>query len=354
MATLMAERVRVADDPEALMDWLAEQGMGDGLPAIAPTPARVERMLSVWGGDPQEVIAEIPPHFADATAEKLAISAVMAGCRPEYFPLVVAAVRAISGKEFDLYGVQATTNPVAPLLVVNGPIRKQVDLNCGAGLLGPGFRPNATIGRAVRLVMINLGGAVPGPIDKATLGQPAKYTACIGENEEANPWMPLHVERGFAREDSVVTVLGIAGTVNVVDTESKTADEYIKCLAGSLTIQGSNNMLSGGTGIITVLLCPEHAQMLAEGGYSKDDVKRYMWENGTIPLERFSVDVANAIKAKWAKPWLADGLVRATASWQDIHIIVAGGAGPHSNVMPSSATLGRVVSERIEVPGGRV
>ncbi len=353
MPTLMAERVRVADDPEAVMDWLAERGMGDGLPVITPTPARVERMLSGWAGDSQQVIAEIPPYFADATAEKLAINAVMAGCRPEYFPVIVASVRALSGKDFDLYGVQATTNPVAPLVVVNGPIRKQINLNCGAGVLGPGFRPNATIGRALRLVMINLGGAVPGPIDKSTLGQPAKYAACIGENEEENPWTPLHVERGFAPEDSVVTVFGIAGTVNVVDTESKSASEYIKCLAGSLMIQGSNNMQYGGTGIITVVLCPEYAQVLAEGGYSKDDVKRYMWENGTIPLERFSVDVVSAIKAKYAKPWLADGLVRATASWQDIHVVVAGGAGPHSNVMPSSAALGRVVSQRIEVPGER-
>jgi hypothetical protein len=353
MGILMAERVRIADDPEAVMDWLAERRLGDGLPVIVPTPDRVERMLSEWTGDSQQVISEIPPHWAEATAEKLAINAVMAGCRPEYFPVIVAAVRALSGKDFDLYGVQATTNPVTPLVVVNGPIRHRITLNCGAGVLGPGWRANATIGRAIRLILINLGGAVPGPIDKSTLGQPAKYTSCIGENEEENPWTPLHVERGFSPDDSVVTVLGIAGTVNVVDTESKSAAEYIKCLAGSLMIQGSNNMQYGGTGIITVVLCPEYAKVLAEGGFSKDDVKRYMWENGTIPLERFSVDVVSAIKAKYAKPWLSDGLVRATASWQDIHIIVAGGAGPHSNVMPSSAALGRVVSARIELPDGR-
>lgn len=347
MVSLEAERVVLPDDPDALLDWLADQGMGDGLPVIPPTPERVERMLAAWPGDPQELIAEIPPIWGKATVEKIAINAVMAGCKPEYFPVVVAAIEALGDEEFDLYGVQATTNPVTPLVLINGPARRALDVNCEAGALSPGRRANATIGRVVRLIMINVGGAQAGVLDKSTLGQPGKYTMCMGENEEASPWEPLHVERGYAPDQSVVTLLGVSGMIHIVDTEAKSAKAFLTTLAGSLKVQGSNNMQYGGTGTTTIMLCPEYADVLAQAGYSKNDVKRYVWENGTIPLSEFSEDSAAAIRKKYAKPWLVDGLVRATLGWENMNLIVVGGPGPHCNLGQSSAGLGRVVSRAV-------
>ena len=187
----------------------------------------------------------------------------MAGCRPAYFAIVVAATEAVAEPEFNLLGIQTTTGTATPLLLVNGPVVQQCELNAGANALGPGVRSNATIGRALRLVLQNIGGAIPGHTDKATMGQPGKYTFCCAENEAANPWQPLHVWRGYHAEQSTITVVGAAGTVEVVDTTSQTAESLLTTLAHSMTIAGSlggGKALGGGQPL--VLLAPEHAAII--------------------------------------------------------------------------------------------
>lgn len=329
-----SERIKLPDSLEAVNEYLYEQGLSDGLPVVPPTPERVEEMLTYTDRSPDEVIAEIAPLWAQATAEKIAINAVMAGCRPEYFPVVIAGVQAIAHPDFDLYGRQATTNPIAPLALINGPVRHELDINCSSGALGPGQRANATIGRAIRLVMLNIGGATPGVLDMSTLGQPGKYGLCLGENEEQNPWQPFHVEMGFPKGANVVSAIPICGTLNIIDSESKSGASLLKTLAGSLAIQGTNNQFFGGRDRPLLCLCPEHAAMLAEDGYSKDDVRRYLWENATIPLSKYSPEVAQSIIEKYNP--CPDGVTHPTRNPEDLLIIVAGGTGPHSIFMPTT------------------
>lgn len=183
----------LSEDMEEINDLLYERNWTDGLPVIPPTESRVKRMLEGVNKEPDEVIAFLPPLQGEATVAKIAVNAVMAGCKPEYMPILIAAIQAMSEPILNLGALQTTTNPCAPLMMINGPIRNDVGLNSCAGVLGPGVRANATLGRAVRLILLNIGGARPGGLDKATQGQPGKYTFCIAENEEENPWEPLHV-----------------------------------------------------------------------------------------------------------------------------------------------------------------
>ncbi len=197
--------ITVPSDPAALFYFVMAQGWSDGLPVLPPTRAAVSAMIGACGLKRDHVLGTMPPLNGIATVEKIAANAVMAGCLPEYFPLVLAGVTGMLQPGFNLDGVQTTTGNVAPLVIVNGPCRKTLEINCGANVLGQGWRANATIGRAIRFVMTNIGGAVPGLYDKSTVGQPAKYTFCIGENEEENPWESLHVERGFNREADAIS-----------------------------------------------------------------------------------------------------------------------------------------------------
>ncbi|MBI3953883.1 MAG: hypothetical protein HY330_05160 [Chloroflexi bacterium] len=313
------------------------RGWGDGLPVIPPTPERVERMLGALPGHaPQESLGQMPPRWGEATVEKLAINAVMAGCTPAAFPVVVAATRALLEPQLNLYAVQATTNPVAPLCVVNGPIAEELDINSGLGAFGQGWWANATIGRALRLVLLNVGGGRPGILDRATQGQPAKYTFCVAENEAESPWEPLHVERGLPQEQSAVTLLGVAGTLNILDLGSKDAEGILTMVAGSMTALGSNNMLLGGAPVVA--LCPEHAAILAREGLSKADVKRELFRRSQVPLGRFAREnqalIASYREALLGHPGPATPVPVADRP-EDIQVIVVGGAGPHSQFLPS-------------------
>src|SRR5678815_4073626 len=195
----------------------------DGLPFVSPTPERVRAMLAGARTKPAESLGVMPPLWRDCPLEKLAVNAVMAGCEPAYFPVVVGAVQCMLDPAFNLYGVQATTHPVAPLVVVSGPYARTIGMHAGSGCFGPGFRPNATIGRAIRLVLMNVGGGWPGRHDMATQGSPAKFSFAIAEAETASPWAPLHVSRGFAAEQSVVTMFGGEAPHNVNDHVGTTA-----------------------------------------------------------------------------------------------------------------------------------
>ncbi len=212
----------------------------DGLPFVPPTPERVRAMVAATRLAPTADLGLMPPLWRDAVVEKLAVNAVMAGCEPAYFPVVVAAVQCMLDPSFNLYGVQATTHPVAPLVVVSGPYAAAIGLHAGSGLFGPGFRANATIGRAIRLILMNVGGGWPGRGDMATQGSPAKYAYAIAEREDVTPWEPLHVALGFKADQSVVTVFGGEGPHNVNDHVSTTAPGILNNVADVATSLGSN------------------------------------------------------------------------------------------------------------------
>ena len=258
------------DATEDLIEVCYENGWTDGLPVVPPTPERVERMLSGTDRDPDELIAAVPPKWGRATVEKVAINAVMAGCQPAYLPLILTAVQAMTSEQFNLHGVQVTTSHVGPMLIVNGPIRKPLAINDGFNLFGQGYRANATIGRALRLVCTNIGGALPGELDRAAFGHAGKYTCCIAEKEAASPWDAMHVDRGFQADDSTVTVFAAAGPQTVNDHGSNTAESILNTISENIAAPGNS---SGET---LLVLGVEHAKTISEDGFSKADIRRYI------------------------------------------------------------------------------
>ncbi|MDO8672547.1 MAG: UGSC family (seleno)protein, partial [Dehalococcoidia bacterium] len=301
-----------------------ELGWTDGLPIIPPTAELVQAFVDCLGRDPTEVVAEIPPRYGVATVEKIAINAVMAGCRPEYWPILLAAIEAMVEPRFNLNGIQATTASAAPLLIVNGPIRDQVGIGYGSNALGQGNRANATIGRALRLILLNVGGGIPGSVDEATLGQPGKYTFCLGENEEDSPWEPLHVERGFRREQSTATVVGVNGTQSIVVT-GQDAERVLTVIANSINIMGcpANCGFPVDSLEPMLIMCSTHAKVLAAAGLSKRDVQQILWERARIPIELFPSSLAEAIIPQGR---VVDGKVGSARRPEDIIIVVAGGS----------------------------
>ncbi|MDO8532101.1 MAG: hypothetical protein Q7T26_08035 [Dehalococcoidia bacterium] len=310
------------DELEAINDFLLLRKMTDGLPVVPPTERRVRAFIEYARRRASEVIAVIPPANHPATAEKLAVNAVMAGCKPEYMPIVLAAVEAMTEPQFNLNAIQSTSAPAGPMLIINGPIRHEISLNCSSGLLGPGWRANASIGRAIRLILMNLGGAVPGTVDLATQGWPGKYSLCAGELEEENPWEPLHVERGFRRDESTVTVLGVQGTNAIVEA-SPDAEDVIKTIEHALVDTGCNNFHTG-LGEPALLLCPTHAQLLKRLFPTKNHLKKYLWEKVRAPVEWFS-------RRYKERPGflerVVDGTVPMIPQWEDYMVLIGGGPG---------------------------
>jgi hypothetical protein len=256
---------------------------------------------------------------------------VMAGCKPEYFPAVVAAVRAAIDPGFCLYTINTTTNPVAPMVIVNGPARNELEINCSYAEMGPGARANATIGRAVNLVMSNIGGRIRGVVSKSTHSQPAWYSFCFGEYEEESPWAPFHVERGFAPEQSCVSVAAATGTSNIYDGYSQKAEGLLRTLAGSMKTIGATNLFPYfGLGPLVVVLCPDHARLLHRDGLTKDAVKQELLERTQdIPISWWS----DEIQAAYEVTSLFTGKYSAVASRaEQFEIIVAGGHGGYHSV----------------------
>jgi len=329
--------VECDDDPEAVLELLCAKGWSDGLPVIPPTPERVERMLAFCDRDLDKPVARIPPRYGAATPIRLAANAVMAGCKPEYFPLVMLAIETLAEEQYNLYGTQATTHPCTPFLIFNGPAAQEVGLNSGHNAMGNYFRPNAAIGRAVRLALVNIGAAIPGTGDMATAGTPAKFTFCVAENEARNPWEPLHVELGFPREASTVTVVAAEGPHNINDHESLTAEGILTMVAGTMAITGSNNAYYEGQPVLA--FGPEHAATVAGGGMSKADVKRWLFEHATLPLGRFSKEnIDRRFRRKLSDHYAEaplDAPVRMFRKPEDLIVIVTGGAGKHSQYVPT-------------------
>jgi hypothetical protein len=347
------ERVMVADNPETIFQLFQARGWIDGLPFIPPKEERVAKMLAYAGRDAKEVFAILPPRWGEATVEKMAVNAVMAGCLPQYFPVVLTAVAAMAEEAFNLYAVQATTHPCSPLILINGPLAKELNINGRYNALGQGWRANATIGRAVRLILLNIGGGEPGVLDRATVGQPGKYSYCLAENEAENPWTPLHVGKGFSKDDSTVTVFGAEAPHNINDHRSTSARDILKTIVHTIAVPGCNNALTGGEFLL--LLGPEHAATIAGDGFSKEDVKKFLYEEARVLVEHFP-DVSwqwiRQMRPQWAEVIDKKGKIPLVDRWEEIQIAVAGGAGKHSAFIPTFGAT-KPVTRAITLKDGR-
>lgn len=271
------ELARLEDEAEAFF----ERGWTDGLPVVAPTPARVLRMLEGTSRTPDEVVAVVPPELNECTVEKVAINAVMAGCRPEYLPVVLTAVEAYCTDEFNGHGLLCTTWFSGPVVIVNGPIAKEIGMNSGVNALGQGNRANATIGRALNLVVRNVGGGRPGGIDRSTLGNPGKYTFCFAEDEAGSPWEPLSVERGLPGGASAVTLFAGEGPRGLADQLSRTPESLARSMAWAL--EGVFHPKLALYADAALVVSPEHARVFREAGWSKKQLREELMELLTRP-----------------------------------------------------------------------
>ncbi len=324
-----------------------ERGWTDGLPIVPPTRGRVESMLTGWPGEPDEEIAEVPPLMGVATVRAVAVNAVMAGCLPEYLPVVVAAVSAITKPRYGLSHRQTTTHPATALIIVNGPMAKRLKVNSGSGLFGPGWRANATIGRALRLCLINLGGAAPGEVDRAQHAHPGKYTYCIAENEDANPWEPYHVERGFQPGESTVTLTCGEAPHCITDNYNTEPHALLFGYADSMATLGGNNLSSQGEPAL--VMAPEHAAYVARAGWSKADVKRYLFEKARKPWKH--VGVRGKSKGPTFPVWVdrtdPEASVPILTHADALILIVGGGEGQKSMWIPTPGAQTLSVTEKI-------
>lgn len=343
------------DSWEAISDWFLEHDLTDGLPIVLPTEAPVRAMTDyaerTLGWRSFDVVGTLAPKRGLATVEKIAANAVMAGCKPEYMPVLIACVQAIADPKFNLDALQTSTHNTSVLPIVNGPIRKAIDLNWGYNHTGSRWRSTATIGRALRLIMANVGGT-PGSINIHTQGHIARYEHCIAENEEESPWEPLHVERGYTPEVSTVTVIP-ACTGAMIDENggSQNAKDLLKTLALSIPYVGNRN--TNGEGQPLLILGPQHARLLgnASDGYNKAEVKRFIWERARL---RFG-DIPRGMLTSFSKKNLKfyadvdpDYGIPIADKPEDIVIVVMGCAGTHSLSVQT-----RLACENITVPVAR-
>jgi hypothetical protein len=344
---LHSTRIAVDDDPERIFDHFEAKGYTDGLPIIPPTRERVERMLAGTARRPDETLGNLPPANYPATIEKIAVNAVMAGCKPEYMPVLIAAVEVMLEPQWLLDALQSTTNPLTPMLIVNGPIRARIGLNCSTGVMGPGWRANATIGRAIRLILLNVGGAAPGDVDKCTQGFVGKYTLCIGENEEESAWAPFHTTRGFAPEDSVVTVVGVNASTNIHDSSDRWED-LLKTLTASLVSPGTANVADPHSTPV-IALNPLHVKILADAGFSRERLQDHIFLNSRLPEEGLSKRRAVLRRGEHGDAdFSIDGAIPFTNRREQILIVTTGGmSGGQSCYLPNGH-YGYAGSKRID------
>lgn len=352
--TYSSKRLRFASY-EAMLAHLDERGLGDGLPVVPATEDAVDRHIAASGLDPSVVIGSIPPTWGEATVEKIAINAVMAGCLPQYLPVIITAVQAMLEEQFNLFGLQATTHPAAPLVLVSGPMTSTLGINAGVGAFGPGFRANATIGRAIRLILLNIGGARPGLGDQSTQGQPSKYSYCAGENDAETPWEPYRVHRGAASEETVVVVAALENPHNINDHASFTAEQILTTAANTMATSGSNgNYL--GISDPWLFLCPEHAAVIAGDGFSRADIQRFLFESARVPLaaiglgQRRYLAYRHRANPRYDELGLGDPELThwpIMTSPEDLNIVVVGGPGKHSSFAPPTGAISRSVMKKL-------
>jgi hypothetical protein len=349
-----------AEDEFQALEQLHALGCTDGLPVVVPLPHRVERMVLAGGVDPDVVMGEIGPNLGMATVEKIAVNAVMAGCEPDVFPVVLACIKALCDPVLDMTEVQSTTHNLGPLVIVNGPVRHTCRIASGTGALGPGYRANATIGRAVRLCLINIGGGRPGISDMALLGHPGKFTYCLAEDEESSPFPPLHTSLGFSADESTVTVVCVEAPHSVmtfIDADDPAgADRLLTACARALSSVAANNAHFAhrtGTGTQVLVLNPEHAGALAAAGYDRRRIQQTLHERAGNKW----ADLCTVYPYKGVDP---EAFVRSIPAHEYLLVVVAGGPGVYSSVMPSwggglhgniSATKRIELNQFCEIPG---
>ncbi len=325
--TLRSKRYAIEDAADAI-EFCYEKGWTDGLPVIPPTPDRVQAMLDAARLDPQHQVAYIAHRAVAVTAEKVAINAVMAGSKPEYMPVVLAAIEGIGDPIWSYHGPGTSTAGAAVLIVVNGPITQALDINSGDNLFGPGWRANATIGRTVRLVMRNVCGSRPGTLDRGTLGHPGKLSYVIAENEAESPWLPLHVERGFRPEQSTVTVMAAEAPHQFYNQLSNTAEGILTTLCDDMRISG--NVV--GQPQYMVVLAGEHTRTIADDGWTKAQIRQFIFEHTRNSVAHLKKTFRLAGEVKPGDETRMRPLVE---SPDDILVVAAGGrAGAFSAYIP--------------------
>lgn len=319
------EKIKVGKDAFAdINDLFYRRGWTDGLPIVPPTEERVHEMLKGTDLAPDHVVGIVDHMKGQATVEKIAVNAVMAGCRPEHMPVLIAAVQVISQPDFGLFALSTTTNPNTPMIIVNGPIAKELDINAGTNALGRGWQANATISRALHLIVNNIGGSWPGINDMSCLGTPGDIIMMLAENEERNPWQPLHVELGFEEQANVVTVVGAEGTQNLMAI-GMSSEEYLTVVADYMA--GSGRLKRSNVILIVAL---DTAAMLAQEGWTKEGMREY---------------IAEKASALAADPSTTDP----EAVFENLMIIVSGGPGEKSMLIPIRGSSS-VMSQEIELP----
>ena len=317
-------------DEESFLDYAYEKGWTDGLPVVPPTLARVARMIAAAPQGQLDSLGLIEPRGGEATIERIAINAVMAGCKPEYLPTILAAVSLLARPEMNTGAMQATTSPATPLLIVNGPVRGEIGLHAGRGCLGPGTRANVTIGRAIRLILQNIGGGIPDQIDKSTHGLPAKFSLCVPENEEESPWPSLHEELGRPKGKSSVTMTSVISISNVrlPDPRPNDVSDEILILGDALAQRGSKSV-QVGKGNPVVVLSVGTARIFASSGYDKDRLRQELFDAAKRPEAAY----ANEPLTHYLR---VDGQVLPCVEPADIIIVVAGGPEPNQALYMTS------------------
>ncbi|MFC1491077.1 hypothetical protein ACFLQ0_00605 [Nitrospinota bacterium] len=324
-------------DESDLIEIYYEKGWTDGLPVVPPTREKVNALIRAGGLAPNEVLGEIAPNYGAATMEKIAINAVMAGCAPEHMPLVLAGVRAMVDPKFNLHAVGGMTDSASPLVIVNGPAREAGGINCAGGAFGNGTRGNAVLGRALMLVLANIGGSRPGGISRTMFGSPARYTYCIGENEEASPWEPLHVERGLKAGQGAVTLFTCEAP-HELRAEGVTDPERLADILGrTMCCIWSAEMVHIRISGVVLALGPLHASVFGGASWSKEATRNVIFQAAVVPVGGDRVP-----RGKFRSP-------------NDITLIVVGGTGGmQSMFMPGiAAHMGsNMVTVPVETPGG--
>lgn len=327
--------IDIPDDIVEAGRALYTAGYTDGLPIVPPTSARVEAMIAADPRPAEASLGRIPPRLGSATIEALAVNAVMAGAQPEVFPVITAAIEAMLEPPFNLLGVQATTHPCGPVIIVNGPIRHALKMNTRANSLGEGNEARATIGRAIRFILRNVGGAIPGTTDMVTHGSPARAGFVFAENEEDSPFPPLHTTRGFQANESAVTVFAGEGPHNVNNHSSHSAEAVLRMIAGTVGASGSNDLGRGGKPL--VVIGPEHARILAREGHTRQSVQKFLFQHARFPLSLLPEETTTWLKSRTnldSSLWDERGIPVANQA-EDIAIVCGGGEGRHSVYIPS-------------------
>ena len=337
-----ASRLDVSGSIAEVNDYFYQQGWTDGLPIIPPTEDLVLEMLEASPLPGKGVLGVLPPLNGTVTVEKTAINAVMAGCTADYFPVVLAAVRAILQPQFNAGSITTTTGGAAPVVIVSGSLAETLGIHGGTAVFGSGHRANATIGRALRLTMRNLGGATAEAMEKSTHGWPGKYTMCFAENAEANPWEPLHVDLGYPDSASTVTVVAARGIHTMVEATQETGRGVLETLAGSMTAGGISGYAYQARGASPVIvLGPEHAREIADAGFSRREVREYIFQNARLPLGELKGRGHHGSRS-WPAEFEGQGdgfMVPLVTDPDKLVLVVAGGDGRHSSWFPAwSAT----------------